>query len=85
MPASTCANARAAIQALGIECRYDLFHDRKLMSGHVIDQWAGEFSDNACQMLRVIIRETFGFDPGKENIFDAAIQALPTATVRSGL
>jgi hypothetical protein len=73
-PSASCANARAAIQALRIECRYDVFHDRKLVGGHAIEQWAGELSDDACQMLRVIIKETFGFDPGKENTSNAAVQ-----------
>ena len=71
---ATCTNARKAIEALGIECRYDIFHDRKLVGGHAIEQWAGELSDHACQMLRVVIKETFGFDPGRENTHDAAMQ-----------
>ena len=40
----------------------------------MIEQWAGELSDHACQMLRVVIKERFGFDPGKENTNDAAVQ-----------
>jgi hypothetical protein len=73
-PSATCANARHAIEKLGLDCKYDLFHDRKLVSGHEIEQWAGEFSDHASQMLRVLIKERFGFDPGKDNVNDAAIQ-----------
>jgi hypothetical protein len=73
-PSGTCANARHAITTLGILCRYDIFHDRKLVGGHPIEQWAGELSDHACQTLRVIIREQFGFDAGKENTHDAAVQ-----------
>jgi hypothetical protein len=73
-PTATCANARAAITALGIECRYDVFHDRKLVGGHAIEQWAGELSDHACHMVRVLIKATYGFDPRKENTHDAAIQ-----------
>src|SRR5258708_2316287 len=53
-PSRTCANARKAIEMLGIECRYDVFHNRMLVGGHAIEQWAGEFSDHACQMLRLI-------------------------------
>jgi predicted P-loop ATPase len=73
-PSATCANARIAIKSLGIDCRYDIFHDRKLVGGHAIEQWAGELSDHACQMLRVLIKETYGFDPGKDNTNDAAVQ-----------
>jgi Virulence-associated protein E len=71
---STCMNTRIAIAALGIQCRHDLFHKKMLVGGHVIEQWAGELSDDALQMLRVKIREKFGFDPGRENTRDAAIQ-----------
>jgi hypothetical protein len=73
-PSRTCANARKAIEVLGIECRYDIFHNRMLVGGHAIEQWAGELSDHACQMLRVLIKEKFGFDPGRENTHDAAVQ-----------
>lgn len=73
-PSRTCANARKAIEALGIECSYDVFHDHKLVSGQAIERWAGELSDHACQMLRVIIKEWFGFDPGREHTHDAAVQ-----------
>jgi len=73
-PSPTCSNARMAIEVLGITCRYDIFHDRMLVGGHAIEQWAGELSDHACQMLRVVIKEQFGFDPGRENTHDAAVQ-----------
>jgi predicted P-loop ATPase len=73
-PTATCANARAAIEALNIVCRYDVFHDLKLIGGHAVDQWAGELSDDACLMLRVVIKQRFGFDPGKEKTHDAAVQ-----------
>jgi predicted P-loop ATPase len=73
-PSSTCANARVAIEALGIDCIYDIFHDRKLIAGHAIEQWAGELTDDACQMLRVLIKEKFGFDPGRDNSRDAPVQ-----------
>jgi predicted P-loop ATPase len=72
--ASTCANARVAIQALGIECRYDAFHDRLLVGGHMLQEWIGELSDHACLMLRKIIKQEFDFDPGKANTSDAAVQ-----------
>jgi Virulence-associated protein E len=69
---STYRNAREAIKALGITCRYDEFHDRHLVGGEPIQQWAGELSDAATTVLRQMIVDSFGFDPGKENINDAA-------------
>jgi hypothetical protein len=71
-PRRTYSNARAAIQALGITCRYDEFHDRMLVGGHPIQQWAGELSDAATVMLRQVIIDAFALDPGKEHVADAA-------------
>jgi hypothetical protein len=71
-PARTYRNARLAIQALGIVCRYDQFHDRMLVGGHEIGQWAGELSDAVTVVLRQVILEKFGFDPGKDHVADAA-------------
>jgi predicted P-loop ATPase len=71
---STCANSRRAIEALGIECRYDAFHTRMLIGGQRIAEHAGELSDNACLVLRKFIETEFGFDPGRNNTFDACIQ-----------
>jgi len=93
-PAQTCANARMAIKGLGIDCRYDVFHDRKLVSGHVIEQWAGELSDDACHMLRVVIKQIYGFDPGKEtpmtprssSAYNASsIRSVTISTASSGM
>lgn len=70
----TCRNARVAINGLGIVCEHDTFHNKMLVGGHVIDQWAGELSDEATQMLRVVIERQFRFDPGLVNAHDAAVQ-----------
>jgi hypothetical protein len=73
-PCPTVANTRNALVSLQVECRYDLFHDRLLVGGHEIGQWAGELSDNACLALRRIISNYYGFDPGRNNMHDAAVQ-----------
>jgi hypothetical protein len=73
LPKTNCHNARIAISRLGIDCRYDVFHDKLLVGGHVIAQQAGELSDHACLVLRQLI-ERFGFDPGRNHIFDASVQ-----------
>jgi hypothetical protein len=73
-PKRTYRNTREAIAALGIVCRYDAFHDRMLVGGEEINQWAGELSDAVTVVLRQIIVERFDFDPGKENINDAATE-----------
>ncbi|HEY2230547.1 MAG TPA: virulence-associated E family protein, partial [Xanthobacteraceae bacterium] len=72
-PKRTYRNARFAIAALGVTCRLDLFHNRKLIGEHVVDRWAGQLSDSACYALRQAIIDAYGFDPGKDNTNDAAI------------
>jgi predicted P-loop ATPase len=71
---ATTANAYAAIKLLGIECSRDAFHDRLLVGGQVIAQYAGELSDNACLYMRKLIHDAFEFDPGRNHTLDAAVQ-----------
>ena len=71
-PKRTYRNARAAIVALGVVCSYDEFHDRMLVGGHPIQQWAGELTDAVNVVLRQAIIDRFELDPGKDNIADAA-------------
>lgn len=73
-PRSTMTNAAVAITALGIECKKDLFHEKMLVGGHPIQQWAGDLSDDVIQMIRKIIRYRFGFDPNKASTTDACVQ-----------
>jgi predicted P-loop ATPase len=73
-PKRTYRNARAAITALGVVCSYDEFHDRMLVAGHEINQWAGELSDAVNVILRQFIINQFDFDPGKDNVADAATE-----------
>jgi predicted P-loop ATPase len=70
----TCANTRIAIGKLGIKCEYDEFHDKLLIGGTPIGQYAGELSDHACVYLREMIDQEFGFDPRREIMRDACMQ-----------
>jgi hypothetical protein len=71
---NTCENARHAIKLLGVKCEYDEFHDKLLIGGQTIGQYAGELSDHACLYLRKMIEEQYDFDPGREKMFDACVQ-----------
>jgi hypothetical protein len=71
---NSCENARHAIKLMGIKCEYDQFHDKLLIGGQTIGQYAGELSDRACLYLRKMIEERFDFDPGRERMFDACVQ-----------
>jgi predicted P-loop ATPase len=65
-------NAKVAIGALGLDCRYDLFHNRMLVAGELINKWnSTELSDHVTTMIRDVIRYKFGFDPKKDNTRDA--------------
>ena len=70
----TCANTRIAIGKLEVVCEYDEFHDKLLIGGQPIGQYAGELSDHACVYLRKMIDEQFGFDPGRNAMHDACVQ-----------
>ena len=73
-PRPTAKNARAAIKGLGIACAHDTFHDRMSVGGRVLEQFAGEISDNTVHMLRVMIERTYLFDPKLENLHDAVVE-----------
>src|SRR4029434_5462415 len=71
---ATCANTRIAIGKLEISCGYDVFHDKLLIGGQAINQYAGELSDHACVVLRQMIDQQYGFDPKREVARDACMQ-----------
>lgn len=71
IPDKTMMNARAGITRLGISCRYDVFHDRRLIAGVELSSGVGEISDDMALAVRALIRQNFKFDPGKEATWDA--------------
>jgi predicted P-loop ATPase len=71
---NTCNNIRYAIKRMEIACGYDEFHDRLIIGGQVIGQYAGELSDHACLVLRQMIEVEYEFDPGPQKMFDACVQ-----------
>jgi predicted P-loop ATPase len=68
---SSFDNAITAIDKLGLQCRYDVFHDRMLVSGHPLQIGTDENLDSAALMVRRQIVDRFDFDPGHGNVFDA--------------
>jgi hypothetical protein len=50
-------NAMTAIAALGIECRHDVFHDKKLVAGDMTDNFGPELSDAIARAVREQIAE----------------------------
>lgn len=70
----TCANAIAAVRALGIKCERDAFRVRNRVGGQAMNQWVGELTDDVVAVVRTIVRETFHFDPGTQATLDALVQ-----------
>lgn len=73
--AGTLTNARVALRKLetqGMEFSYDVFRDKRLAGGVALANSVGQISDEAISGLRVLIRDKFNFDPGKNNMWDAA-------------
>ncbi|MBB5212621.1 virulence-associated E family protein [Microbulbifer hydrolyticus] len=67
-------NTVVALQRLGLKCSHDLFRRCNNIGHHELQEFAGEFSDLAEVMLRKLIRERFGFDPGKDYVKDAVLE-----------
>jgi Virulence-associated protein E/Bifunctional DNA primase/polymerase, N-terminal/Primase C terminal 2 (PriCT-2) len=72
-PKATCANAGIAIQLLGITCEKDLFKQQPLVGGNLIQEYAGNISDDAILAIRRLIHRHFGFDAGQVNTMHAAL------------
>jgi hypothetical protein len=79
MPRASLENARLAIEALGIVCSYDTFHERMLFGRkddgvqHELQQFIGDVTDNGIMALRNLLSQKFGFDLKENNVRDAVI------------
>jgi Virulence-associated protein E len=69
------ANTRLALVQLGLRCRHDIFHDRKIVEGDVIENLGPELSDAICRALRDVILARYRFDPGTVTMQEAAERA----------
>jgi len=72
IPNPTCTNARRAQRALGIRCRYDVFHDKVLVESKGIKPRVD--LDHTVLALRSKIHKAYKFDPGSVNTRDAILQ-----------
>jgi hypothetical protein len=68
-------NAAVALKRLDVRFRHDVFHNKKLVEGDVSENAGRELSDAICRALRDEIIRKFGFDPGAENVREAAERA----------
>jgi hypothetical protein len=72
IPRPTRTNARRALRGLGVECRYDAFHDKLLVESKTFKRITN--LDHSALMLCAKIHKAFGFDPGPTRTLDAIIQ-----------
>lgn len=70
-PIKSLPNALMACGRLEMTFEFDAFHNRKRIGGHQLQEYQGDISDDAAAYLRKLIIDTFGFDPGKQNLQDA--------------
>jgi hypothetical protein len=75
IPTPSMINTRVAIELLGLQCRYDIFHDRFTVNGSAFGNSALQVSDGVARKLREMIRLQFKFDPGVSNAMDALYRA----------
>jgi hypothetical protein len=77
-PKPTFHNARAAIEALSIQCSADVFHGKLYMgrgedTGTPLLPFHGEVTDVALGALRVCLSDAFGLDFTEKHIRDAVV------------
>lgn len=71
-PFPSLTNARVALAKLGLPMSHDLFKNKKYVGGMPLTtDVGGQINDDAVTALRVMIRDAFQFDPGKNNAWDA--------------
>lgn len=64
-------NAREALKHLGLDIWHNVFTDRHMIEGLPIQDYVGQVSDEAMVVVRDMVVDRFGFDPGKEPLYDA--------------
>src|SRR5262249_2297139 len=68
-------NTAIALQRLKIGFRHDIFHNKKIVEGDVVENLGKELSDSVCRALRELIIARFGFDREMEIVKQAAERA----------
>ena len=64
-------NTQLAVMRLGAHVSHDRFRHRFTVSGHPIQEFAGDFTGNGAARIRHLILHKFGFDPGSQHTNDA--------------
>jgi hypothetical protein len=70
-PKQTMHNAMRCLDALGLDCRQNVFTGRYTVNGLSVGAFNGDLSDIITRKIRDVSRMRFGLDPGKEAMSDA--------------
>lgn len=73
-PVRSFANTVTALRSMRVTCSFDVFKGCNVVGHHELQEFAGEFSDQAESVLRREVRLRYGFDPGKEHVKDAVLE-----------
>lgn len=71
IPKSSFQNSQVAMLRLGLLFSFDVFRQRKFVSGCPLQEYDGEVTDGAVLQIRDMINKRFGFDPGPNHTRDA--------------
>ncbi|MCK1346025.1 virulence-associated E family protein [Bradyrhizobium sp. CW11] len=67
-------NAVKAIEELGLDCKFDIFHNRKIINGSLLSEFAGDLSDAVTRKIRELSWMNFRYDPGTEATYQAVLR-----------
>lgn len=67
-------NACKAIEELGLDCRSDIFHNRKIINGTNLSGFVGDLSDAVTRKIRELSWMHFSYDPGTEATYQAVLR-----------
>ncbi|MET4216959.1 putative P-loop ATPase [Bradyrhizobium sp. LB14.3] len=67
-------NALKVIEELGLDCRYDVFHNRKMIDGTNLSGFHGELSDAVTRKVRELSWSHLDYDPGTEATYQAVLR-----------
>lgn len=67
-------NALKAIEELGLDCKFDVFHNRKIINGTNLSGFVGDLSDAVTRKIRELSYIHLGYDPGTEATYQAVLR-----------
>jgi predicted P-loop ATPase len=76
-------NVRMAIEALELDCRYDLFLDRYTINGQGMTQFVGQINDKTARAFREYCFQRTRYEPGSEAAREGLLRACESRMFNS--